>query len=191
MRRQLAVPTLAIGLGYAVSALLSWILNSSGIKQAHGDGPWLLADNGGIRSDSSWRPAWTDLREVWEDVNENANHLANVSSTMSPSHIDSLGNVSGFPLPARLPLLAVKYGAHTAQLTKDAHIHPPNARILYVPDLPRARSLNTGYICVAVCSCCHGWAITERLLRSLMEVDDPIHIVLVDDNSKVVGAMVY
>ena len=183
MRQQLAAPALAICLGYVVSALFSWSFNMYYIEHVNIHGPWSPDGSGTTRS--SWRPAWTDLREVWEDVNDKMNHLTNISSISSQALINSHAIANGFPLPARLLLTAVTNGAHTAQLAQDVRTHPLNARILHVPHVSSARSLNAGYICVAVSSCCRGWAVTERLLQSLSAMDDPIHVVLVDDDSKV------
>ncbi len=54
--------------------------------------------------------------------------------------------------------------------------------VFHQPDLKSAGS-NTGYIMVAVTSCCRSWNLTRLLLQSLVDMDDPIHVVLMDDNS--------
>ena len=55
--------------------------------------------------------------------------------------------------------------------------------IFHPPDQSAAKQ-NTGYIMVAITSCCRSWGVTEPLLKSLLAMDDPIHIVLFDDNSQ-------
>ena len=59
----------------------------------------------------------------------------------------------------------------------------PPLSVLYPPD-PKKAKQNTGYVMVAVTSCCNGWERTEKLLQTLLAMDDPIHVVLVDDNSQ-------
>lgn len=54
--------------------------------------------------------------------------------------------------------------------------------VLYPPDLTAAKS-NTGYIMVAITTCCGFWKETRQLVESLLAMPDPIHVVLVDDNS--------
>ena len=63
--------------------------------------------------------------------------------------------------------------------------YPIPVSILHPPNLERAQRLNAGYIMVAVTSCCASWNVTERLLKSLLSSAEPLHVVLVDDNSKV------
>jgi hypothetical protein len=38
---------------------------------------------------------------------------------------------------------------------------------------------------VAIATCCSTWNITRNMLESLMAMDDPLHVVIFDDNSKV------
>jgi hypothetical protein len=38
---------------------------------------------------------------------------------------------------------------------------------------------------VAVATCCRSWNMTRGLLESLMAMDDPLHVVIFDDASKV------
>jgi GT2 family glycosyltransferase len=56
--------------------------------------------------------------------------------------------------------------------------------IFYPPDPVKHAQHNTGYIMVAVTTCCNSWNMTSDLLASLAATDDPIHVVVFDDNSK-------
>ena len=55
---------------------------------------------------------------------------------------------------------------------------------VYFPPDPVAARKNTGYIMVAISSCCNSWNMTRSLLQSLLDMDDPVHAVLFDDNSQ-------
>ena len=67
----------------------------------------------------------------------------------------------------------------------EAKVLPPfPTSIFYPPDPVAAVKHNTGYIMVAITTCCNSWNMTQQLLLSLKAMDDPIHVVLFDDNSK-------
>ena len=56
---------------------------------------------------------------------------------------------------------------------------------VFYPPSGKLGTKNRGYIMVAVSTCCKSWNMTRPLLESLMAMDDPVHVVIFDDNSKV------
>ncbi len=56
---------------------------------------------------------------------------------------------------------------------------------IFYPPSGRLGNKNKGYIMVAVATCCRSWNMTRGLLESLMAMDDPLHVVVFDDASKV------
>lgn len=137
----------------------------------------------------AWSPeiayGWMDLDDRNDDdgIQNTLHHLLTISDTFDfPRNAPRI--VNGFPAPVDLNFVSADEATEEWR-AKHSNYHVGFPYSVYYPPNPVLAERNTGYIMVAVSSCCRGWNVTRVLLESLLAMDDPIHVVLMDDNSKV------
>ncbi len=136
-----------------------------------------------------WSPefayGWMDLEDRNDDdgVKNTLHHVLTMSNSFDfPRNAPRI--VNGFPAPIDLNFVSADEATEEWR-AKHSNYHVGFPYSVYYPPNPLLAERNTGYIMVAVSSCCRGWNVTRVLLESLLAMDDPIHVVLMDDNSKV------